>query len=170
MFLVDHSTAAADKDLPDMRQRFARHTTTVGLINRHGAPTKKTLTFFTDDLLELGCTKIPLRKFLREEHQPDAVFTFSRKRDVEFLAFLFQESMRYLHEHASTVPRLWITATRATMIEVFENLQSLLDDVVRALTLDVGNESNSTGVVLELRVVESLGTWDASGHTSSSST
>jgi hypothetical protein len=41
-------------------------------------------------------------------------------------------------------------------IEVLEDLQALLDDLVTFLALDVGDEADAAGVVLVLRVIETL--------------
>jgi hypothetical protein len=42
------------------------------------------------------------------------------------------------------------------MGQVDENLNALDDDVVRLLTLNVGDETDAAGVVLEARVVQAL--------------
>jgi hypothetical protein len=42
------------------------------------------------------------------------------------------------------------------MVEVGEDLQTLLDDAVRALAFDVGNEADAAGVVLVGRAVKAL--------------
>jgi hypothetical protein len=42
------------------------------------------------------------------------------------------------------------------MVEVLEDLQPLLDDVVRPVPLDVGDEADAAGIVLVHRVVQAL--------------
>ena len=42
------------------------------------------------------------------------------------------------------------------MVEVLEDLQALLDDLVALLALDVGDEADAAGVVLVVRVVQTL--------------
>jgi hypothetical protein len=49
------------------------------------------------------------------------------------------------------------------MREVDENLQTLSDDVVRFLALDVDHEADATGVVFVAGIVETLLDWE-SGH------
>ena len=43
------------------------------------------------------------------------------------------------------------------MVEVLEDLQPLLDDAVRLLALDVGDEADAAGIVLVARVVQAAG-------------
>ena len=45
---------------------------------------------------------------------------------------------------------------RAPVVEIFENLQPLLNDLVAFLALDVGDEADAAGVMLVLRVVQTL--------------
>ncbi len=66
-----------------------------------------------------------------------------------------------------------VAAAGAAVREVIENRQPLLDDVVRALAADVGDETNAAGIVLEKRIVQSLrvgsvrGAHDSLPHTDS---
>ena len=47
-------------------------------------------------------------------------------------------------------------AARSAVRKVDQNLYALDDDFVRFLTLDVGNEANSAGIVLMARIVKAL--------------
>ena len=64
--------------------------------------------------------------------------------------------MRHLHEHAGAVAGVDLAAAGAAMIEVLEDLDALLDDGVRFAALDVHDEADAAGVMLELRVIEAL--------------
>ena len=66
-----------------------------------------------------------------------------------------EERVRHLQDDARAVTGQRITAGRAAMHQVEQDIDALLDDIVRGLTLDVGHETNAAGVVFELRVVES---------------
>ena len=51
------------------------------------------------------------------------------------------------------------------MIEIHENRERLLDDLVRAPAFHLADESDAAGVVLELRIVQSLlFGWAVGGH------
>ena len=73
-----------------------------------------------------------------------------------FLGHLLEEGVRHLHEHAGAVAGVDLAAAGAAMIEVLEDLDALLDDGVRFASLDVHDEADATGVMLELRVIEAL--------------
>jgi hypothetical protein len=67
---------------------------------------------------------------------------------VEVIGNLDQDSRAVAHQ--------WIGTDGATMVEVLENLQALLDDRMRSAAFDVGNETDPAGVVFKARVVEAM--------------
>ena len=67
--------------------------------------------------------------------------------------------MRYLKQNSGAVPRARIATLRAAVREIFEDLQTLLDDVVRLLAFDVDDKADAAGVFLVSRVVEALLRW-----------
>jgi hypothetical protein len=64
--------------------------------------------------------------------------------------------MRHLDENARAVSRVDLAAACAAVVEVAEDLKSLLDEVVGFLPLDVGYKSDSAGIVFVPWVVQSL--------------
>jgi len=65
--------------------------------------------------------------------------------------------VRDLQQDAGAVAHTRIGADRAAMLEIAENLQPILDDLVRLVAFDVGDESDAAGVVLEARIVQTGG-------------
>jgi hypothetical protein len=61
--------------------------------------------------------------------------------------------VRHLHKHACTITGVHLTAARTTMVQIAQNLNSLLEDLVRFAAFNINDEANAAGVVLELRVV-----------------
>ena len=59
-------------------------------------------------------------------------------------------------QHAGAVAGVDLAAAGAAVVEVLQDLDGLLEDLVRLASLDVDDEADAAGVVLELRVVESL--------------
>ena len=59
-----------------------------------------------------------------------------------------------LDQDAGAVAHQRVGADRAAVVEVLEDLQALLDDRVRLLALDVGDEADAAGVVLVGRRIE----------------
>ena len=64
--------------------------------------------------------------------------------------------MRHLDEHARAVAGVGLAAARAAMVEVPQHLDRLLQDVVRFAALDVDDEADAAGLVLEPRIVKTL--------------
>ncbi len=76
--------------------------------------------------------------------------------DARLLARLDQEPVRHLHQHAGAVAAVFLGAAGAAVIEVHEDLQALLQDAVGLAALDVDDEADAAGVVLERRIVKTL--------------
>ena len=79
-----------------------------------------------------------------------------RQREAELGALAREELVRDLDQHAGAVAGFRIAAAGAAVRQVDQNLNALDDDVVRFLTLDVGNEADSAGIVLMARIVKTL--------------
>lgn len=62
--------------------------------------------------------------------------------------------MWYLDREAGTVARFRIASARTAVSEIDENLNSLADDVVRAIAIHVDDEANSASVVFRARIVQ----------------
>jgi hypothetical protein len=62
--------------------------------------------------------------------------------------------VRDVNDRAGTVARFGVAAAGAAVLEAFENFESLQDDLVTALTADVGYETDAAGVVLRGWVVQ----------------
>ena len=64
--------------------------------------------------------------------------------------------MRHLDENARAVAGIGLAAAGAAVVQVQQHLQGLLDDRVGLPALDVDDEPDAAGLVLELRVVKAL--------------
>ncbi|AJX01694.1 hypothetical protein BM45_3124 [Burkholderia mallei] len=152
-----HVLAAADEDLADHGlARLHRGRDRHRMIDRHVAPAEHDLTFGLHRALELLLARDPRRAFLRQEDHPDPIFAGRRQRHVLPGHLLAVERVRNLDQDARAVAHQRIGADRAAVIEVLEDLQALLDDFVALLALDVSDEADAAGVVLVLRVVQTL--------------
>jgi hypothetical protein len=54
-----------------------------------------------------------------------------------------------------------IGTDRAAMLEIAENAQAVFDELMRLAALDVGNETDATGILVERRIVKTLREWCA---------
>ena len=69
---------------------------------------------------------------------------------------LFEEVVRNLHQDAGAVAGKRVGADGAAMGQVLQDLEAVLDDFVARPGLQVGDEADAAGIVLALRIVESL--------------
>ncbi len=77
--------------------------------------------------------------------------------------FLAEEADRDLDEDAGAVAHQRIGADGAPMVEVFQDLQALLDDRVALAALHMGDEADAAGIVFLFGAVETLGGRQAGG-------
>jgi hypothetical protein len=64
--------------------------------------------------------------------------------------------MRDLDQDSGAVARLRVASARAAMSQVDEDLQSLFNDVVRLLALNINDKTDATGIVFVAWIVETL--------------
>jgi hypothetical protein len=62
--------------------------------------------------------------------------------------------VRNLHQDTRAVAGARIGADRAAMLEVAENAERVADDLVRLLALDIGDETDAAGILLQGGVVK----------------
>ncbi len=67
---------------------------------------------------------------------------------------LAQESIGDLHEYAGPVAGTRIGADGPAVSQILEDTQTLANDPVTALALDMGDEADAAGVVLTVRFIE----------------
>ena len=64
--------------------------------------------------------------------------------------------MRDLDQDSGAVARFRVASARAPMSQVDEDLQSLFNDVVRLLALNINDKPDATGIVFVAWIVETL--------------
>src|SRR6185503_15475273 len=133
-FLVpDFSSVGADEDLPDRRHDRARLRAAFLGLDRHHAPAEELQALLADRALEDLLALVQLVPLGRQEHHAGAVLAGLGQLDAERLTFLLQELVRDLQRDAGAVAGQRVAAASASVLEVLEDLETLLDDVARAL-------------------------------------
>ena len=84
---------------------------------------------------------------------PTAYWPGSGSVKPSSFAFAREELVRDLHQDAGAVAGARIGADRAAMFEIDENCQRILDDLVRLAALDVGDEADAAGILVERGIV-----------------
>lgn len=64
--------------------------------------------------------------------------------------------MRDLHQDSGAVARVRLAATGAAMIQVYEHLNALLDNIVGLRALDVHDKADTARVMLKTRIIKAL--------------
>ena len=128
-----------------------------GIVGRHVAPAEQRqllgLDLVGDDALDDFAPGL----FLRHEQRADRVVAGLRQREAELLGLAREEGVRNLHQDAGAVAGARIGADRAAMLEIAENADRVGDDLMRLLALDVGDEADAAGILLEAGIVEAFG-------------
>src|SRR5207248_1371504 len=126
------------------------------VVRRHRAPAEDFLPFLRDDAAENLFALGALLLVVRHEDHAHAVFAGGGEFYFCFLGDELQEFVRRLHDDARAVAGVDLAAARAAVIEVEQNLDRLPDDVVGLPALRVDDEADAAGLVLELRIVQTL--------------
>ncbi len=154
----DHVGATADEDLPDHRLlgahgRRHRHLR----IHRHIAPPEQHLALGLDRARELLLAGQARRVLLGQEDHAHAVFARRWQFDALYRHLGAVELVGNLDQDAGAVAHQLVGADGATVVEVGQDAQALLDDAVGALALDVGHETDTAGIVFMRRAVQAMG-------------
>src|SRR5690606_36501452 len=126
------------------------------IVRRHRAPAEHDLAFRLHDLLELFFDATTQRRIARQEDDAAAVRARFGKLEAELLRRGGQELVRHLQQHARAVAGIRFGAAGTAVIEVREDLQALLQDLVRFAPLRIDHEADAASVVLVSRVIEAL--------------
>ncbi len=94
------------------------------------------------------------RVFLRQKDHPDAVFARGRQRNALARHFLAIERVGNLDQDPRAIAHQRVGTDGAPVVEVFEDLQTLFDDAVAFLALDMGDKADTAGVMFIGRIVE----------------
>ena len=69
-----------------------------------------------------------------------------------------------LHKQPSPIAKQWVSAHGAPVVDPLQNLESLLDNGMTLLALNVSDHAYSAGVMFIYRVIETLGIWVSHGE------
>jgi len=149
--------ATTDENLLDdwflgLDRRRHRHVA----IDWYIAPTQDDLSFGLDRALDFLDAGMAGSGFLRQENHADAVLAARRQFDALLGHFFTIELIRDLDQETGTIALQRVGADGTTVIQIFQDQQTLLDDIVALLALDVGDKANAASVVLVGGVVQTL--------------
>ena len=128
-----------------------------GIVGRHVAPAEQLQPLGLDLVGDDALDHLPPGGFLRHEQGADGVFAGLRQLEADLGGLALEEGVRDLHQDAGAVARARIGADRAAMLEIAEDADRVGDDLMRLLALDIGDEADAAGILLERGIVETFG-------------
>ncbi len=154
--LVGAGSVALEEDLAHERLARLGGVAQGRVVGRHLAPADHLDPFLPDDALEDVLRRASFGGLGGGEEHGDAVLARRRQLEAVLGACLAEEGVGDLNENPGTVTGVVLAPYRAAVVEVFQDGYRLLDDLVGFLSLDVGDEADAAGVVLELGIVHPL--------------
>ena len=133
-----------------------RNTGSLVQIHRHIAPAQQHLAFGLDRTLQLLLAGQPGGMFLGQEDHAHPVFAGRGQLDALQRHLLAVQRIRQLQQDTGPVTHQFVSAHCAPMVEIFENLQTLLNDCMRLVPLDVRHKTHAARIVLIGRVVQAM--------------
>src|SRR5690606_13480020 len=150
---------ASDNVLPHHRIAGFRRLAENRIVRRHGAPTEHGLAFGLHDLLEFLFGAPAQRRVARQKDDAAAVSARRGQLEAELLRDRGQELVRHLQEHASAVAGVRLGAAGPAVIEIRQDLEPLLQDLVRFSAFRIDDEADAAGVMFICWVVQPLLFW-----------
>ena len=122
----------------------------------HVAPAEHHLAFLFDHAFELLLAGLAGGGLPRQKDHADAIVAGRREFDTERCHFLTIKRIRNLNQNARTVTAQGIGTDGAAMIKIVKDEQSIFNDLVRYMSLDIGHKADTAGVVLGIRTIQAF--------------
>ena len=147
--LHDHVVATADEDLAQDRF-FGAHGGRHGhiAVHRHIAPTQQHLAFRLDGAFHFLLASEAGGVLFGQEDHADAVFALGRQGHALLGHFFAVQRIRQLNQDTGAIAHQCVCAYCAAMVQVFEDLECIFDDVMALLAPDVRDKTDAAGIVL----------------------
>ena len=127
-----------------------------GVVGRHLAPAQEHHALALDHLRIDVANDLPPVRITRHEQRADRIFAGLRQGESELFRLLDEEPVRDLHQDAGAVAGARVGADRAAMLQIAEDGERVLDQPMRFPALDVGDEPDAAGILVERGIVEPL--------------
>jgi hypothetical protein len=156
MLLVHDLGAPADEYLPDSRLDLPGMVPYCAVVHGNIPPSKQQLSFFLGNALNNLLTSFPLTWIPWKKDHTDPILTRRWEPDTELPTLLAEELMGHLEENAGPISRFRISSTGSAMAQIDQDLKSLHHNIMGLASLDVGDDSHPTAIMLVLWVVKTL--------------
>jgi hypothetical protein len=123
-------------------------------VNRRVAPAEHAQTLLANDPLQNAFAVQTGMLLDRQKGHPDGVLARSWQSDTQRGALTRKKLVRNLNQNTRAVTGLRIAAAGASVGQVDQDLNALLDNLVALVAANAGNKADATRVMLMRRVVK----------------
>ena len=153
--LILHLRAGHHDRLADHRHRLDHALAEARGVGGDLAPAEQALSLGGDVVFQQPDREVARVGILRQKAHRHRIVPGRRQRQVVLLGPVAQQRVRHLDQAAGAVAYQRVSAHRAAMIQVDQDLQPTFDDVVRLSAFDVDHEAHAARVMLVARIVQS---------------
>ena len=122
-------------------------------VDRSVAPSEHGQSFLLDDAIQYSLALEPRLGLDGEEHHAYAVGTLIGKHKAQFFALTDKERVRDLDGHPGPITRLRIASAGAAMGKVHEDFNTLSDDLMGFLSVQVHHEADPACIMFGPRII-----------------
>ena len=150
---------AGHEELVEQRLGIAGDGAQGGIVDRHIAPADELQPFFLNNLLDIADGLEGRHARVREEGNTGGVLTCGRQLDALSSHFLAVEAVRDLNKDARAVAGVLLGTCGAAVIQIDQCLDALIHNVSAGAAMHVHHKGDTTRIMLELRIIETLACW-----------
>ena len=125
-------------------------------IDRHLAPKEQRHAGLGAALLKHATGILYALVVLREEQHGHAIVALCRQNLAALLSLFAEKVMRNLEQDAGAVAGVLLESRTATVLQVDQNGQRVVQNLVMALTVDIGKRADATCIVVEFGAIKAL--------------
>ena len=146
----------AQEGLQDGGHAGAGRLAQVVRVDRHLAPKEQRHAGFGAALLKHAAGILYALVVLREEQHGHAIVALCRQNLAALLSLFTEKVMRNLEQDASAVAGVLLESRAAAVLQVDQNGQCIVQNLVMALTVDIGKRADATCIVVEFGAIKAL--------------
>ncbi len=122
-------------------------------VDRHLAPKEQRHAGLGAALLKHAAGILYALVVLREEQHGHAIVALCRQNLAALLSLFAEKVMRNLEQDASAVAGVLLESRAAAVLQVDQNGQRIVQNLVMALTVDIGKRADATCIVVEFGAI-----------------
>ena len=146
----------AQEGLQDSRHAGAGRLAQIVRVDRHLAPKEQRHAGLGAALLKHAAGILHALVVLREEQHGHAIVALCRQNLAALLSLFTEKVMRNLEQDASAVAGVLLESRAAAVLQVDQNGQCIVQNLVMALTVDIGKRADATCIVVEFGAIKAL--------------